>query len=69
MQKINYNRLKEVLAEQEMSAGDLSRKLGISEVTVIRWCDNKHQPTLEKLNEIAGLLKVNVRLLLVSTQW
>ena len=52
----HLNRIKAVLAEQ----------LGKSTCTVSKWCKNSIQPNLKTLNDIANLLKVDVKDLLVS---
>ncbi|MEX0997455.1 MAG: helix-turn-helix transcriptional regulator [Flavobacteriaceae bacterium] len=46
----------------------LAEKPAKNTVTVSRWCTNEMQPSLESLVEIADTLKVDVRLLLHSTQ-
>ena len=66
-QKLNYNRIKAVLAEQNVSSKDLAKHLGKTESTVSRWCTNDVQPSVEVFYNIAEFLKVDIRLLLVST--
>ena len=60
------NRLKVVLVEQEKTGKWLSEQLGKSNCTVSKWCSNTVQPDLKTLNEIAAVLKVDVKDLLVS---
>ncbi|MDB3907565.1 helix-turn-helix transcriptional regulator [Crocinitomicaceae bacterium] len=67
MAKKAINRLKVVLAEQGRTNKWLSEKLGKNTTTVSRWCTNEMQPSLETLTEIAEVLGVDVRELLVST--
>ena len=62
----NLNRLKVVLVEQEKTGKWLSEQLGESNCTVSKWCSNTVQPDLKTLNEIADVLKVDVKDLLVS---
>ena len=62
------NRLKAVLAEQGKTSRWLAEQLGKSENTVSRWCANKVQPSIQQLNEIAQLLKVDIKDLLMSTK-
>jgi transcriptional regulator with XRE-family HTH domain len=62
------NRLKAVLAEQGKTSRWLAEQLGKSENTVSRWCANKVQPSIQQLNEIAQLLKVDIKELLMSTR-
>ena len=62
----NLNRLKVVLVEQGKTGKWLSEQLGKSKCTVSKWCSNTVQPDLKTLNEIADVLKVDVKDLLVS---
>jgi DNA-binding XRE family transcriptional regulator len=61
------NRLKVVLVEQNKTGKWLAETLGKNEATISRWCTNEYQPSLETLVEIAKVLKVDVKDLLVST--
>lgn len=61
------NRLKAALAEQGKT-NRLSEQLGKSENTISRWCANKVQPSITQLNEIAIILDVDLRSLVVSTK-
>ena len=63
-----YNRLKIVLAEKERTGTWLSEQMGHSISTVSRWMTNKVQPSVEQLYEIARLLDVDVKDLLVSSK-
>lgn len=62
------NRLKAVLAEQDKTSKWLAEQVGKSACTVSKWCNNSVQPDLQTLNNIANLLKVDVKDLLVSNQ-
>ncbi len=42
--------------------------MNLSATTVSRWCTNKAQPSLETLVEIARILKVDIKDLLISTR-
>ena len=66
MEKLN--RLKAVLAEQDKTSKWLAEQVGKSACTVSKWCNNSVQPDLQTLNNIANLLKVDVKDLLVSNQ-
>ena len=68
MTKKSINRIKVVLAEQGRTNKWLSDKLGKTTTTVSRWCTNEMQPSLETLVQIAEILKIDVRELLVSTK-
>lgn len=67
MPKQKYNRIKAVLVEKDRSAKWLSEQLGKDKSTVSRWCTNDMQPAIETFYEIARLLDMDVRELLVST--
>ena len=62
------NRLKVVLVEQNRTGKWLAEMLGKNEATVSRWCTNEKQPTLDTLVEIAALLNVDVKELLIPTR-
>ena len=62
------NRLKIVLVEQGRTNRWLAEQLGKTEHTVSRWCQNKIQPTIAILGQIAQILDVDVRLLIKSTK-
>ncbi|MBN8720071.1 MAG: helix-turn-helix transcriptional regulator [Sediminibacterium magnilacihabitans] len=63
-----YNRIKAVLAEKGRNNNWLAEQLNVNINTVSKWCTNNMQPTVERLFEIAKVLDVNVRELLVSTK-
>lgn len=62
----NLNRLKVVLVEQGKTGKWLAEQLGKSTCTISKWCGNNSQPDLKTLNEIATILKIDVKDLLVS---
>lgn len=62
----NINRIKAVLADQQKTGKWLAKSLGVNVTTVSKWCTNKTQPDLYKLNEVANLLKVDIRQLLIG---
>lgn len=68
MQKVQYNRIKAVLAEQGVTNKELAEGLKIAPQTVSRWCTNDMQPSVERLFDVAKYLKVDVRELLVATK-
>lgn len=63
------NRIKEVLEEQGRSQRWLSEKLGKSYNMVNAYVQNRTQPSLEVLGEIARLLDVDVKELILSTKY
>lgn len=68
MDKKKLNRLKLVLVEKDKTGVWLAEQLGVTAVTVSKWCSNITQPTLPTLNKIAELLAVNVKDLLNDTE-
>jgi len=66
--KKQINRLKIVLVEQSRTNKWLAEQLGKNITTVSRWCTNETQPGIETMIQIAEILKVDVRELLVSTK-
>jgi len=68
MSKKANNRIKAVLAEKGKTNNWLSAELDKNRTTVSKWCTNQMQPTMETLFEIAEVLDVDVRELLVSTK-
>ena len=64
----DLNRLKVVLAEQKKTGKWLAEQLGKDPSTVSKWCSNKMQPSLEMLVNIAKVLDVDTRELIVITK-
>lgn len=62
----NLNRLKVILVEQGKTGKWLAGQMGKSTCTVSKWCSNTVQPDLKTLNDIANLLQVDVKDLIVS---
>lgn len=62
----NYNRLKLVLVEHQKTGKWLAEQIGRSTCSVSKWCSNTVQPDLKTLNEIANILHIDVKDLLVS---
>ena len=62
------NRIKEVLKEKGIKQIWLADKLGKSYNMVNGYVQNRHQPRLEVLNDIAEILDVDVRKLLVRNK-
>lgn len=61
MEDKDLNRLKLVLVEKKRTAVWLASELGVSPVTVSKWCSQKTQPDLKTLSKIAELLEVDKR--------
>lgn len=62
------NRIKEVLEEKGIKQTWLAEKLGKSYNMVNGYAQNRQQPRLEVLNEIARILDVDVRELIASSK-
>lgn len=62
------NRIKEVLEEKGIKQTWLAEKLGKSYNMVNGYVQNRQQPRLEILNEIADILNVDVRELITSNK-
>ena len=62
------NRIKEVLQEKEIKQTWLAEKLGKSFNIVNDYCNNRRQPRIEIFYEVAELLSVDVKDLLVSNK-
>lgn len=62
----NLNRLKVVLVEQGKTGKWLAEQMGKSTCTVSKWCGNTVQSDLKTLNDIANVLQVDVKDLIVS---
>lgn len=60
------NRIKEVLTEKDLTQVWLCRQLGKSFNVINSYMQNRYQPRVEVLYEIANILEVDVRELLVS---
>ena len=65
---IKMNRIKEVLKEQGRTQTWLADQIEKSYVIVTNYCNNNAQPSIPVLREIAKVLDVDVKDLLVSTK-
>ena len=63
---MKLNRIKLVLVEQDVSQTELAKKLGKSFSTINAYCSNRKQPSLESLNQIADILSVKMKDLIVD---
>jgi putative transcriptional regulator len=62
------NRIKDVLEEKGIKQKWLAEKLGKSFNSVNSYVQNRQQPRLEVLNEIAEILDVDIKDLIVSNK-
>ncbi len=65
---VTMNRIKEVLKEKGIKQIWLSKKLGKSYNMVNAYVQNRQQPRLEVLSEIAKILDVDIKELIVSNK-
>lgn len=63
----DINRIKVILVEKKKTNKWLADQIGKDQATVSKWCTNTTQPSLDTLVEIARILEVDVRELLVPT--
>ena len=63
----NLNRLKVVLVEQQKTGKWLAEQIGKPNWTLSKWCSNSVQPDLKTLNDIAKVLNIDVKDLIVSS--
>jgi len=63
------NRIREILEEKGLKNKDLIIHFKIKKETVSRWINNKQQPTLNTLNDLAEYLQVDIRDLLYPSEW
>ena len=68
MTKKKLNRLKLVLVEKDKTGVWLAEQLGVTTVTVSKWCNNVTQPTLPTLDRIAELLEIDPRQLITGNE-
>ena len=59
--RTQYNRIKEVLEQKGLTQADLADMLDVRYLTINNYCNNRRQPSIERLFEIAKVLKVSPR--------
>ena len=55
----SINRIRVALAERNKTNRWLAEQMGKSEITISRWVQNKTQPSLEQLLQVAQILSVS----------
>lgn len=63
---MKLNRIKLVLVEKGISQTQLAKDLGKSLSSVNAYCSNRTQPSLDVLKQIADILSVNMKDLIVD---
>lgn len=66
---MKLNRLKEVFKEYNVKNRIIAKYLGKTPETISKWVNNKRQPSIEELDAIARLLRIDISLLLNQTTW
>ncbi|WP_314059226.1 helix-turn-helix transcriptional regulator [Empedobacter brevis] len=66
---MKINRLDIVFTENKIQNRVIAKFIGKSESTISLWRNNKRQPSLEELIEIAKLLRVSIYDLIEPTNW
>jgi len=66
---MKINRLKKVFDERKVQNRVIAKYLHKSEATISLWRNNKRQPSLQELYEIAKLLRINIHDLIEPTSW
>ena len=61
VKEVHPNRIRVVLADKQITSHWLATQLGVTDMTVSRWCTNKNQPSISQLVEIAKLLNVDIK--------
>ena len=59
MTEQSINRIRIALAERNKTNRWLAEQMGKSEITISRWVQNKTQPSLEQLLQVAQILSVS----------
>ena len=54
--KLYPNRLRIILADKNVTNHWLAMKMGVTDMTVSRWCTNRIQPSISQLVQMSKLL-------------
>lgn len=66
---MGLNRLDEVFKEHKVQNRTLAKYFQKGEDVISKWRNNKRQPSINELNEISKLLRVDIRSLLNKSNW
>ncbi|SCH93277.1 helix-turn-helix transcriptional regulator [uncultured Bacteroides sp.] len=61
----DINRIRIALVERKKTSKWLAEQVGKDPATVSKWCTNKTQPSLETLVEVAKILEMDPRELII----
>lgn len=59
--KVYKNRIRVVLADKMVTKTYLAEQLGVSKMTISRWCTNTTQPSAPQLIEISQILHCDLK--------
>lgn len=59
--KVYKNRIRVVLADKMVTKTYLAEQLGVSKMTISRWCTNTTQPSAPQLIEIFQILQCDLK--------
>lgn len=59
--KIYRNRIRVILADRMVTKTYLAEQLGVSKMTISRWCTNATQPSAPQLIEISRVLQCDLK--------
>ena len=59
--KVYKNRIRVILADKMVTKTHLAEQLGVSKMTISRWCTNATQPSAPQLIEISQVLQCNLK--------
>ena len=66
---MKVNRLGIVFKEKNVKNRVIAKYFGKDEGTISKWRNNKRQPSLQELYEIAKVLRINIHDLIEPTTW
>ena len=59
--KVYKNRIRVILADKMVTKTHLAEQLGVSKMTISRWCTNTTQPSALQLIEISQVLQCDLK--------
>lgn len=59
--KVYKNRIRVILADKMVTKTYLAEQLGVSKMTISRWCTNTTQPSALQLIEISQVLQCDLK--------
>ena len=59
--KVYKNRIRVILADKMVTKTHLAEQLGVSKLTIIRWCTKTTQPSAPQLIEISQVLQCDLK--------